>query len=119
MIAFAIENKDNFESWGKYELDELQDAYAEMPEADRASAAGQRIKQRMDELESGKDRVEELRQEEAAEYQGEDIEVEETTAEPAPEPAAKQAETPKNNTPLIVGGILIVVIILLLVLSLI
>ena len=35
MIAFAIDNKDNYASWGKYELDELQFAYDEMPEADR------------------------------------------------------------------------------------
>ena len=51
MIAFAIDNKDNRESWGKYDLIELQDAYADMPEDDKVSTTGQRIKDRIDELE--------------------------------------------------------------------
>jgi len=46
IFAFAADNKDNFESWGKYELDELQDAYAEMPDEERESKTGQRIKAR-------------------------------------------------------------------------
>ena len=51
MIAFAIDNKDNRESWGKYDLIELKDAYADMPEDDKVSTTGQRIKDRIDELE--------------------------------------------------------------------
>ena len=51
MIAFAIDNKDNRDSWGKYELEELEDAYTDMPEDDKASTTGQRIKDRIDELE--------------------------------------------------------------------
>jgi hypothetical protein len=51
MIAFAIDNKDNCDSWGKYDLEELKDAYADMPEVDRASTTGQRIKDRIEELE--------------------------------------------------------------------
>ncbi len=60
IFAFVADNKDNYESWGKYELDELQDAYADMPEEDRDSSTGQRIKERIEELESGKDQVQEL-----------------------------------------------------------
>ncbi len=51
MIAFAIDNKDNLDSWGKYDLEELKDAYADMPEDDKASTTGQRIKDRVEELE--------------------------------------------------------------------
>lgn len=105
MIAFAIENKDNYASWGKYEFDELQDAYTEMPEADRASTTGQRIKERIQELESGKDHLKDIRQEAASEYQGDDIEQEESTEE--------QAEASKNNTPYIIGGIIVLIILLL------
>ena len=36
MIAFAIDNKDNLDSWGKYDLEELKDAYTDMPEDDKA-----------------------------------------------------------------------------------
>ena len=57
MIAFAIDNKDNLESWGKYDLEELKDAYADMPEDDKASTTGQRIKDRINELEKGEDNL--------------------------------------------------------------
>lgn len=52
MVAFAIDNKDNVDSWGKYALEELQDAYADMEESDRASTTGKRIKHRIEELEN-------------------------------------------------------------------
>ncbi len=51
MIAFAIDNEDNLDSWGKYDLEELKDAYTDMPEDDKASTTGQRIKDRVEELE--------------------------------------------------------------------
>ena len=51
MIAFAIDNEDNLDSWGKYDLEELKDAHADMPEDDKASTTGQRIKDRVEELE--------------------------------------------------------------------
>ena len=109
IFAFAADNKDNYESWGKYELDELQDAYAEMPEEERSSSTGKRIKDRIKELESGKDQVQELRQEEEeiSEEQSEDNEQEET-----PE---HRSEESKQKTPIIIGGIIIGVVILLLV----
>ncbi len=62
MIAFEVGNKDNLDSWGKYVLEELKDAYADMPEDDRASTTGQRIKDRVEELEKEEaknDRLEE------------------------------------------------------------
>ncbi len=62
MIAFEVGNKDNLDSWGKYVLEELKDAYADMPEDDRASTTGQRIKDRIEELEKEEaknDRLEE------------------------------------------------------------
>ena len=112
IFAFAADNKDNYESWGKYELDELQDAYAEMPEEERSSSTGKRIKDRIKELESGKDQVQELRQEEEekeeiSEEQSEDNEQEET-----PE---HRSEESKQKTPIIIGGIIIGVVVLLLV----
>ena len=107
IFAFAIDNKDNYESWGKYELDELQDAYAEMPEEDRDSSAGKRIKDRIKELESGKDQVKELRQEEEISAQQSD----DNEQEEKPEP---QSEVSKQNTPIIIGGIIVAIIILLL-----
>ena len=116
IFAFEADNQDNYESWGKYELDELQDAYAEMPEEDKDSSAGQRIKDRIEELESGKDQVQELRQEEEekeklAEQQSEAT-TQEKISEPQPEP---ETEEPKQKTPIIIGGIIIGVIILMLV----
>jgi len=119
IFAFEADNKDNFESWGKYELDELQDAYAEMPGEDRDSSTGQRIKERIEELESGKDQVQELRQEEEekeriSEQQSEDIE-QEIIPEPQPEPQIKKTETPEQKTPIIIAGIIIGVVILMLV----
>ena len=83
MIAFAIDNKDNYASWGKYELDELQFAYDEMPEADRASTTGQRIKERIDELASGKDHLQDIKQEESPEHPLDDNEQEQATEQPA------------------------------------
>jgi len=89
IFAFEADNKDNFESWGKYELDELQDAYAEIPGEDRESKTGQRIKGRIKELVSGEDQVQELRHEEEekekiAEQQSEAA-TQEKKSEPQPE----------------------------------
>ena len=120
IFAFEADNQDNYESWGKYELDELQDAYAEMPEEDKDSSAGQRIKDRIEELESGKDQVQELRQEEEekekiAEQQSEAT-TQEKISEPQPEPQPEpETEAPKQKTPIIIGGIIIGVVILMLV----
>ena len=58
MFAFAIDNKDNVDSWSKYVLEELQDAYTEMSEDDRASTTGQRIINRIKELENVPDKDE-------------------------------------------------------------
>ena len=110
LFAFEADNKDNYESWGKYELDELQDAYAELPEEDKASTTGQRIKERIEELESGKDQVQELRhEEEVAEQQGEDIEQEEISEpQPIPQPETELEESgaPKQKTPTIITVII-------------
>lgn len=115
LFAFEADNKDNYESWGKYELDELQDAYAELPEEDKASTTGQRIKERIEELESGKDQVQELRhEEEVAEQQSEDIEQEEISG-PQPETRLEESEAPKQKTPIIIAGIIIGVVVLMLV----
>ncbi|RKZ43626.1 MAG: hypothetical protein DRQ58_12385 [Gammaproteobacteria bacterium] len=133
IFAFAADNKDNFESWGKYELDELQDAYAEMPDEERESKTGQRIKARIEELESGEDQVQELRHEEEekenlAEQQSEETEQEvksepqpkteqktrpENKPEPQAEPQAAESEAPKQKTPIIIAGIIIGVVILM------
>ena len=51
MIAFEIGNKDNRDSWGKYVLEELKDAYTDMSEDDRESTTGQRIIDRIEKLE--------------------------------------------------------------------
>jgi len=117
IFAFAADNKDNYESWGKYELDELQDAIAGMPEEDRDSTAGQRVKDRIKELESGHDQVQELRQEEEekeklAEQQSEDSK-QKDTPEPQPEPQHAKSEAPEQNTPIIIGGIIVAIIVLL------
>lgn len=120
IFAFEADNQDNYESWGKYELDELQDAYAEMPEEDKDSSAGQRIKDRIEELESGKDQVQELRQEEEekekiAEQQSEAT-TQEKISEPQPETQAEvKTEGPKQKTPIIIAGIIGVVILMLVV----
>ena len=126
IFAFTADNKDNFESWGKYELDELQDAYAEMPGEERDSKTGQRIKARIEELESGEDQVQELRHEEEEkleEQQSKDTE-QEMVPEPRPEtgsgtkPETKpepqsESEAPKQKTPIIIAGIIIGVVILM------
>ncbi len=120
IFAFAADNKDNYESWGKYELDELQDAIAEMPEEDRDSTAGQRVKDRIKELESGHDQVQELRQEEEeklAEQQSEDSKQKDTPEpqpKPQPKPQSEETEAAKPKTPMIMGGIILGIIILLL-----
>ena len=119
IFAFEADNQDNYESWGKYELDELQDAYAEMPGEDKDSDTGQRIKDRIEELESGKDQVQELRQEEEekekiAEQQSEAT-TQEKISEPQPEPQREESEAPKQKTPIIIAGIIIGVVILMLV----
>lgn len=119
LFAFEADNKDNYESWGKYELEELQDAYAELPEEDKASTTGQRIKERIEELESGKDQVQELRhEEEVAEQQSEDIEQEEISEPQSisqPETRLEESEAPKQKTPIIIAGIIIGVVVLMLV----
>jgi len=123
IFAFASDNKDNFESWGKYELDELQDAYAEfskIPEEERDSSAEKRIEDRIKELESGEDQVQELRHEEEekekiAEQQSEATtqeKISEAQPEAQPEP---ETEASKQKTPIIIGGIIIGVVILMLV----
>jgi hypothetical protein len=126
IFAFAADNKDNFESWGKYELDELQDAYTEMPDEERESKTGQRIKARIEELESGEDQVQELRHEEEEkleEQQSKDTE-QEMVPEPRPEtgsgtkPETKpepqsESEAPKQKTPILIAGIIIGVVILM------
>ena len=95
MVAFAIDNKDNLDSWGKYILEELQDAYADMPEDDRASTAGQRIINRIKELENvvEKDNVKDDRQNEKPEQRSHDN---------------------KKRKQVIIGGIIVGFIILLL-----
>ena len=119
IFAFEAGNKDNYESWGKYELDELQDAYAEMPGEDRDSSTGQRIKDRIKELESGEDQVQELRHEEEEKQKIAQQQSEATTqnviSEPRPEPQREESEAPKQKTPIITGGIIIGVVILMLV----
>jgi hypothetical protein len=95
MVAFAIDNKDNLDSWGKYILEELQDAYADMPEDDRASTAGQRIINRIEELENvvEKDEVKDDRQNEKPKQRSHDN---------------------KKRKQVIIGGIIVGFIILLL-----
>ena len=111
IFAFAIDNKDNIESWGKYELDELQDAYAGLPEEEITSSTGKRIKDRIKELESGHDQVKEAREEESSDPLDDGRETEET---PEQEPKSETTtEESKQNTPIIIGGIIIGVIILL------
>jgi len=114
MIAFAIDNKDNVASWGKYELDELQFAYAELPEQDRTSTTGQRIKARIEELESGKDHLQEIKQEQIQEYPLDDTEQEAPAEPPITQATGQPAAEAKNNTPFIIGGIVVAIIILLL-----
>ncbi len=124
IFAFAADNKDNFESWGKYELDELQDAYAEMPDEERESKTGQRIKARIEELESGEDQVQELRHEEEEREKLAEQQSEATTQEVKSEPQPKtrtetkaepqsESEAPKQKTPIIIAGIIIGVVILM------
>jgi len=123
IFAFEAGNKDNYESWGKYELDELQDAYAEMPGEDRDSSTGQRIKDRIKELESGEDQVQELRHEEEekekiAEQQSEATtqeQISESRPEAQPVTQSEETEAPDQKTPIIIGGIIIGVVILMLV----
>ena len=112
MIAFAIDNKDNYASWGKYELDELQFAYDEMPEADRASTTGQRIKERIDELASGKDHLQDIKQEESPEHPLDDNEQEQATEQPSEHTSEQPAGEAKPETPYIIGAVIIVVIVL-------
>lgn len=97
MVAFAIDNKDNVDSWGKYALEELQDAYADMPDSDRASTTGQRIKHRIDELENV---VEEKVNDE----------VKDNVQTERPE---QQSHDSKQRKPIIVAGIIIGIIIVL------
>ena len=94
MVAFAIDNKDNVDSWGKYMLEELQDAYADMPESDRASTTGQRILNRIKELENvvEKENVEDESQNELSGHQSHDN---------------------KQTKPIIIAGIIIGIVILL------
>ena len=99
MVAFAIDNKDNLDSWGKYILEELQDAYADMPEDDRASTAGQRILNRIEELENAveKDEVKD--------------EVKDDRKNEKPE---QRSHDNKKRKQVIIGGIIVGFIILLL-----
>jgi len=99
MVAFAIENKDNRDSWGKYILEELQDAYAEMPESDRASTTGQRIKHRIEELKNVNVKVDEVKK----------VKVDTQYEKPA-----QQSHANKPGKKIIIGGIIVCLIILLL-----
>jgi len=112
IFAFAVDNKDNYESWGKYQLDELQDAYAEfskIPEEEIDSKAGKRIEKRIKELESGKDQVKERRhEEEIAAQQSEDSDDE------VEDKSKPQNEVPKQNKQIIIAAITAAVIIVLL-----
>ena len=94
MVAFAIDNKDNLDSWGKYILEELQDAYADMPESDRASTTGQRIKHRIEELEN--------------------VEVEKVKDDGQNEKPEQRSHDNKQRKQIIIGGIIVGFIILLL-----
>lgn len=66
MFAFAADNKDNYESWGKYEFDELENAISDMSEEEIASSTGKCIKDRIEESKSGHDQVKEARAETAS-----------------------------------------------------
>jgi len=117
IIAFAIDNKDNLESWGKYELDELQDAYAELPEEEISSTAGQRIKDRIEELASGHDQVKEARKkDDSPDNPLDDGFSEDKTQETAKVPSIPEIKTEgtKPKTPMIIGGVTIGIIMLLL-----
>jgi hypothetical protein len=117
IFAFAADNKDNLESWGKYELDELQDAYAELPEEEIASTTGQRIKDRIEELESGHDQVKEAREEVLPDNPLDGGLSEKETQEIPIMPSIPETKTeePKQKTPIIIAGIIIGVVILTLV----
>ena len=95
MVAFAIDNKDNVDSWGKYMLEELQDAYDDIPEQDRESITGQRIKNRIEELENV-------------------VEIDEVKNDPQEEKPRQQIDDNKQRKQVIIGGIIAGIIILLL-----
>ena len=124
IFAFAADNKDNFESWGKYELDELQNAYAELPEEEITSSTGKRIKDRIKELESGHDQVKEAIEQVSSDNPLDDRHDEdespdqEAVSELSPKSESNPDES-KQNTPIIIGGIIVGVIVLLLVIYLI
>ena len=98
MVAFAIDNKDNVASWGKYALEELQDAYADMEESDRTSTTGKRIKHRIEELENPEE--EKVKDEVKDNGQNENPE--------------QQSHDNKPEKQIIIGGIVVVIIVLLL-----
>ena len=117
MMSFSVENKDNLESWGKYELDELEDAIAEMSDEEVASSSGKRIKDRIEELKSGHDQVKEARVETASDNPLDDGFSEDDTQEmiiDSPISEIKSEES-KQKTPIIIGGIIIGVIVLMLI----
>ena len=124
IFAFAIDNKDNIESWGKYELDELQDAIADMPEEEITSSTGKRIKDRIKELESGHDQVKEVIEQVSSDnplddgHDEDESPDQEAVSELSPKSDSNPDET-KQNTPIIIGGITVGVIVLLLVIYLI
>ncbi len=94
MVAFAIDNKDNVDSWGKYILEELQDAYAEMSEDDRASTTGQRILNRIEELENV-------------------VEKDEVKDDKLNEKPEQRSHDNKQRKQVIIGGIIVGIILLL------
>ncbi|MFT5425673.1 MAG: hypothetical protein ACI9ZT_000605 [Gammaproteobacteria bacterium] len=128
IFAFAADNKDNIESWGKYKLDELEKAYAELPEEEINSKTGHRIKERIAELASGHDQVKEALPEvdhdkplDDSFHENETMEIPimDTAAEvrPKEESSDKKTTEAKPKTPMIIAGAIIGVVIMLLLLN--
>ena len=101
MFAFAVENKDNIDSWGKYVLEELQDAYDDMSGEERASTTGQRILARIKELENPPEKV----------APQEEDEVEDDIQHDQP---VQQGQINNQQKPIIIGGTIAGIIILIL-----
>ena len=117
MFAFAADNKGNYESWGKYELDELEYAIADMSEEEIASYSGKRIKDRIEELKSGHDQVKKARAETASDNPLDDGFSEDEIQEIRITPPTSKIKSEESNqkTAIIIGGIIIGVIVLMLV----
>ena len=122
LLAFADENKANEAAWGKYEIDELQDAYAEMPEQDKVSATGRRIQERIAELEAGQDHLQALKQQ--ASVNPLDVVAEADTiphaeadtvpdSEPPPAPAAPPPAAPGKLNPFVIGAVVLAAVLVI------